>query len=221
VLNSGATSGTLNGTTQILNGETLEQADRLNVNLPVANPAGIIALALAKLPFGAILELELSAMQAEGKGEVISSPKVITSNQSTALIESGTEIPFQQAASSGATAVEFKKAVLSLEVTPQITPDDQVIMDLKVNKDSVGATFNGVPSINTQSVETQLLVDNGETVVLGGVFEQTKSDSVRRVPFFSDLPLVGVLFRTTTNVDDKQELLIFVTPKIIKNGLDF
>lgn len=221
VLNSAATSGTLDGTTQILNGETLEQADRLNVNLPVENPAGIIALALAKLPFGAILELELSAMQAEGKGEVISSPKVITSNQSTALIESGTEIPFQQAASSGATAVEFKKAVLSLEVTPQITPDDQVIMDLKVNKDSVGASFNGVPSINTQSVETQLLVDNGETVVLGGVFEQTKSNNVRRVPFFSDLPVVGVLFRTTTNVDDKQELLIFVTPKIIKDGLDF
>lgn len=222
VLNSGATSGSLNGTTQILNGETLAGDDRLNVNLPVSNPAGSIALALAKLPFGTLLELELSAMQAEGKGEVISSPRVITSNQATAIIEQGTEIPYQEASSSGATSVSFKKAVLSLEVTPQITPDDKIIMDLKVNKDQ--AVFDPrftVPSIDTKKVETQVLVENGETVVLGGVYEQTKSNGVSRVPFFGELPYVGFLFRTTKNVDNKQELLIFVTPKIIKDSLNF
>ena len=222
VLNTGATSGTLNGTTQILNGETLTGNDRLNVNLPVANPAGSIALALAKLPFGTLLELELSAMQAEGKGEVISSPRVITSNQAPALIEQGTEIPYQEASSSGATSVSFKKAVLSLEVTPQITPDDKIIMDLKVNKDQpVFDSRFTVPSIDTKKVETQVLVDNGETVVLGGVYEQTKSNTASRVPFFGDLPYVGFLFRTTKNVNNKQELLVFVTPKIIKDSLDF
>ncbi len=196
-------------------------SSNLNVDLPVANPAGSIALALAKLPLGAILGLELSAMQAEGKGEVISSPKVITSNQSPAIIEQGTEIPYQEAASSGATSTSFKKAVLSLEVTPQITPDDQIIMDLKVNKDQpvFDARFS-VPSIDTKKIETQVLVDNGETVVLGGVYEQTKSDTVSRVPFFGDLPYVGFLFKTTEKQDDKTELLVFVTPKIIKDGLN-
>lgn len=222
IINNAATSGSLNGTTQILNGETLTGDDRLNVNLPVANPAGSIALALAKLPFGTLLELELSAMQAEGKGEVISSPRVITSNQATAIIEQGTEIPYQEASSSGATSVSFKKAVLSLEVTPQITPDDKIIMDLKVNKDQpVFDPRFTVPSIDTKKVETQVLVENGETVVLGGVYEQTKSNSSSRVPFFGDLPYLGVLFRTTRNVDNKQELLIFVTPKIIKDSLSF
>jgi len=222
IINNAATSGSLNGTTQILNGDTLTGDDRLNVNLPVANPAGSIALALAKLPFGTLLELELSAMQAEGKGEVISSPRVITSNQATAIIEQGTEIPYQEASSSGATSVSFKKAVLSLEVTPQITPDDKIIMDLKVNKDQpVFDPRFTVPSIDTKKVETQVLVENGETVVLGGVYEQTKSNSSSRVPFFGDLPYVGFLFKTTTNVDNKQELLIFVTPKIIKDSLSF
>jgi len=193
----------------------------LNVNLPVAAPAGSIGLALAKLPFGTILQLELSAMQAEGKGEIVSSPRVITSNQQTAIIEQGTEIPYQEASSSGATSVSFKEAVLKLEVTPQITPDDHVVMDLKVNKDSVGQVFNGVPSIDTRSVETQVLVDNGETVVLGGVYEQTNLDSVTKVPFFGDLPYLGVLFKTTLIQDDKAELLIFVTPKIVKDSLNF
>ena len=220
LLNQQIISGTLNGTDQINNGDDLEQNDRLNVDLGLANPAGTFALALAKLPFGTLLELELQALQAEGKGEVISSPRVITSNQSTAIIEQGTEIPYQQASSSGATAVSFKKAVLKLEVTPQITPDDKIIMDLKVNKDQ--AVFDArftVPSIDTKKVETQVLVDNGETVVLGGVYEQTKSKSSSRVPFFGDLPYVGFLFKTTKNVDNKQELLIFVTPKIIKDSL--
>jgi type IV pilus assembly protein PilQ len=216
-----ATSGNLNGTTQIINGETLEQADRLNVDLPVANPAGSIGLALAKLPLGMILELELSAMQAEGKGEVISSPRVITSNQKQATIEQGTEIPYQEATSSGATNVSFKEAVLKLDVTPQITPDDRIVMDLEVSKDEVGEVFLGVPSIDTRSVKTQVLVENGETVVLGGIYEQSTNDNVERVPFFGDLPYVGFLFKNTSNEDRKRELLVFVTPKIVKEGLQY
>ena len=117
--------------------------------------------------------------------------------------------------------MSFKEAVLKLEVTPQITPDDRVVMDLKVNKDSVGTIFNGVPSIDTRSVETQVLVDNGETVVLGGVYEQTNIDSVTKVPFFGDLPYLGALFKTTLKQYDKAELLIFLTPKIVKDSLNF
>lgn len=228
-----AVSGTLNDiqiagdqltTSQAIGGPVANSVatnQGLNVNLPVAAPAGSIGLALAKLPFGTILQLELSAMQAEGRGEIISSPRVITSNQQTALIEQGTEIPFQEASSSGATAVSFKEAVLKLEVTPQITPDDRVVMDLVVNNDSVGDIFNGVPSIDTRSVETQVLVDNGETVVLGGVYEQTNLDNIEKVPFFGDLPYLGVLFRSTIVQNDKSELLIFVTPKIVKESLNF
>lgn len=193
----------------------------LNVNLPVANPAGTIALALAKLPLGAVLELELSAMQEEGKGEIISTPRVITSNQKQATIEQGTEIPYQEASSSGATSVSFKEALLKLDVTPQITPDDRIVMDLEVNKDEVGETFLGVPSIDTRSVRTQVLVDNGETVVLGGIYEQTSTQSSTRVPFFGDLPYVGFLFKTNLNEDRQRELLVFVTPKIIKEGMDY
>ncbi|WP_439503177.1 type IV pilus secretin PilQ [Methylophaga sp.] len=193
----------------------------LNVNLPVANPAGTIALALAKLPLGAVLELELSAMQEEGKGEIISTPRVITSNQKQATIEQGTEIPYQEASSSGATSVSFKEALLKLDVTPQITPDDRIVMDLEVNKDEVGQTFLGVPSIDTRSVRTQVLVDNGETVVLGGIYEQTSTQSSTRVPFFGDLPYVGFLFKTNLNEDRQRELLVFVTPKIIKEGMDY
>jgi len=215
------TSGNLNATTQLINGDTVEQADRLNVNLPIANPAGSIALALAKLPFGQLLELELTAMQEEGKGEIVSSPRVVTSNQQTALIEQGTEIPYQEASSSGATSVSFKEAVLKLEVTPQITPDDRIVMDLEVNKDEVGTVFLGIPSIDTRSVKTQVLVDNGETVVLGGIYEQSKVKGSRRVPFFGDLPYVGFLFKTNSNSDTKRELLVFVTPKIIKDSLKF
>ncbi|ADJ27319.1 type IV pilus secretin PilQ [Nitrosococcus watsonii] len=213
------TSGSLNGTTQIINQETLELQDRLNVNFPVTKKdAAKIALALTNLPLGALLELELSALQAEGRGEVISNPRVITSNQKEAIIEQGTEIPYQRASSSGATSVSFKKAVLSLKVTPQITPDDRIIMDLGVTKDSVGKVFAGVPSINTREVSTQVLVNNGQTVVLGGIYEQEKNRAVRRIPFLGDLPYAGILFRDKTEFNNKRELLIFVTPKIIKEG---
>ena len=220
-LGQAVASGSLNGTSQIINGEDLEQVDRLNVDLPVTNPSGSIGLALAKLPLGMILELELSAMQAEGQGEIISSPRVVTSNQKQATIEQGTEIPYQEASSSGATSVSFKEAVLKLDVIPQITPDDRIVMDLEVSQDQVGSVFNGVPSIDTRSVQTQVLVDNGETVVLGGIYEQTTTDNVERVPFFGDLPYVGFLFKNTAKSDTKRELLVFVTPKIVKEGLQY
>lgn len=213
-------------TTNVLNRETLDYQypGLYNVNLPANNlaaTAGKIGLAFANLPMGTLLDLELSAAQAEGKSETVSSPRIITSDQEKAVIETGTEIPYQEASSSGATTVAFKKAVLKLEVTPQITPDDRVIMDLKVNKDNpdFANVVLGVPPINTQSVATKVLVDNGETVVLGGVYEQTKSNQVNRVPFFADLPIIGVLFRNKFEQNDKSELLIFVTPKILKEGL--
>jgi type IV pilus assembly protein PilQ len=214
-----AVTGNLSGTTDLINGDPLELTDSLNVNLPIANPAGSFGLALAKLPLGTLLELEISAAQQEGKAEVVSSPRVITANQSEARIEQGVEIPFQEASSSGATSTQFKKAVLSLTVTPQITPDDRVVMDLEVTKDNVGQVFGGIPSIDTRQVQTSVLVDNGQTVVLGGIYETETADSVRRVPFFSDLPLLGVLFRQTNKVDNKNELLVFVTPKILKEQL--
>ncbi|HFD80099.1 MAG TPA: type IV pilus secretin PilQ [Gammaproteobacteria bacterium] len=190
----------------------------LLVNLPAPDPSGSIGLALGKLGSN-LLQLELSAMQLENRGEVVSSPRVITSNQQEAAIQQGVEIPYQQATSSGATSVSFKEAVLELRVTPQITPDDRIIMDLKVSKDNVGEVFFGVPSINTRNVETRVLVDNGETLVLGGIYEQERANQVERVPFFGELPGVGWLFRTEHKSDQKQELLIFVTPKIIKEGM--
>jgi type IV pilus assembly protein PilQ len=224
LLNSGAISGSLSDITN--NGSELKPSGTvgqgLNVNLPADAAGGSFGIALAKLPFGTLLQLELQAMQAEGLGEVVSSPRVITSNQKTAIIEQGTEIPYQEASSSGATSTSFKEATLKLEVTPQITPDDHIVMDLKINKDEVKFDDRfAVPSINTKKVETQVLVDNGETVVLGGVYEQTSSKTSSRVPFFGDLPYVGFLFKSSKDVNNKAELLIFVTPKIIKESLAF
>lgn len=214
------TTGNLNAVTDILNGDPIELNDRMNVNLPTTGASfGTLALALAKLPFGTLLELELSSLQAEGRGEVISTPRVLTANQKEAFIEQGVEIPYEQATSSGATSIAFKKAVLSLLVTPQITPDDRIIMDLTVNNDTVGELFSGIPSIDTREVNTQVLVNNGETVVLGGIFEQITREDVAKVPFFGDLPGIGRLFKRTNTEDDKSELLIFVTPKIIKEGI--
>jgi len=195
--------------------------DRYNVNLPVANPAGSLGLAILGDDY--LVDLELSALQAEGRGEVISSPRVITANQREASIRQGVEIPFQEAASSGATTTQFKEAVLSLTVTPQITPDDRIILDLVVTKDSIGqvvTTERGgqVPSIDTRSITTQVLVNNGQTVVLGGIYETEETENSTKVPFLGDLPGVGVLFRSTRVSTNKSELLIFVTPKILKEG---
>lgn len=192
--------------------------NRLNVNLPVA-ATGAGSIGLAILGRNSLVDLELSALQAEGRGEVVSNPRVITANQKEATIEQGVEIPYQEASSSGATSVSFKKAVLSLKVTPQITPDDRVIMDLNVTKDSVGQIFNNVPSVNTREINTQVLVENGETVVLGGIYEQTRSKDVSKIPLLGDLPYLGALFRNTSQVNNKVELLIFVTPKILKESL--
>ena len=196
--------------------------DRYNVNMPVSNPAG--RLALSVLDFDDFLiDLELSAAQAEGKGEIVSSPRVITSNQREAVIEQGVEVPYQESSSSGATTTQFKKAVLSLKVTPQITPDDRVILDLEVNKDSVGqlvpsATGGFVPSIDTRSISTQVLVNDGQTVVLGGIMETEQRNSEKKVPFLGDVPGLGALFRTRSKSDSRAELLIFVTPKILREG---
>lgn len=189
---------------------------RMNVNMPViGGNAGRIALSI--LGANSLLDLELSALQLESRGEVVSNPRVITANQKEAIIQQGTEIPYQRAASSGATAVSFKEAVLQLKVTPQITPDDRIILDLQINKDSVGVLFAGVPSIDTKEIKTQVLMNNGETVVLGGVYEQITRNERDSIPFLGDLPFIGVLFRTTRERNEKSELLIFVTPKIVKD----
>lgn len=189
-------------------------------NLPVANAFGKLAFSIFRLPAGLLLNLELSALESDSRGKIVSSPRVTTANQQKAKIAQGTEIPYLSASSSGATKVEFKEAVLSLEVTPQITPDDKIIMDLEVKKDKVGVVFNGVPSIDTQRINTQVLVANGETAVLGGVYEQTEINSVDKVPFFGDLPIMGNLFKRKTKQSDKTELLIFITPKIMDDRLD-
>ena len=166
-----------------------------------------------------LLDLELSALASDGHAEIVARPKVITADKSTARIESGVEIPYQEASSSGATSVSFKEAVLALEVTPQITPDERIIMDLKVNQDTVGQVFLDVPSINTNQIETQVLVNNGETIVLGGIFQTDRNTTVTKTPFLGDLPYVGRLFRRTLERDDKQELLIFITPRVIQDAI--
>ena len=198
-------------------------SNRYNVNLPVASPAGSFALGI--LGSNYIVDLELSAAQAETRAEVISSPRVITANQKEATIEQGTEIPYQQSASSGATTISFKKAVLSLKVTPQITPDNRIILDLDVKKDTIGTitVASGgvnVPSIDTREIVTQVLVNDGQTVVLGGILETTHRDDQTKVPWLGDVPVLGNLFKTTTKENDKDELLIFVTPKIVREGVN-
>ncbi len=215
-------SGSSEATRQLINNDTLMLKDQWNVDLPVTSTsAGSIGLALAHLPFGTLINLELSAAQLEGSSETVSSPRVITSNQQEAVITAGQEIPYRQASSSGAATVAFKKAVLELKVTPQITPDSRIIMTLDVRKDQpdFGNLVDGVPPINTQSIQTEVLVNNGETVVLGGIYEQTKSKTINRIPFFGDLPIVGALFRSSVEVNDKKELLIFITPKILKDNI--
>ena len=218
--------GTLKGGTKYLGqddkaittGFSTDDLENYMVDLAAPGAAGAAQLAIGKIG-SYLLQLELSALQQEGKGEVISAPRVITANQHEAIIESGTEIPYQEASSSGATAVSFKKAVLSLKVTPQITPDDRLIMDLVVNKDSVGQLFLGIPSIDKNELTTQVLVDDGDTVVLGGIFESENRDDRTSVPWFGDLPYLGRLFKRDQNTATKQELLVFVTPKIIKETL--
>ena len=195
--------------------------DRYMVNLPVANPAGRIALTLLDSDF--IVDLELSAAQAEGRGQIVSAPRVVTANQREAVIEQGTEIPYQEASSSGATTIQFKKAVLALRVTPQITPDNRIIMDLTVSKDSVGAVIVtsfgvNVPSIDTREIVTQVLVNDGQTVVLGGIMETEFRETENKVPWLGDIPGLGLLFKNKSKTENKDELLIFITPRILREG---
>jgi type IV pilus assembly protein PilQ len=189
------------------------------VNLPGAgiggfNPTGI-ALTLFNASLSRVISLELTALEQDGRGKIISSPRVVTADKVKASIEQGTEIPYQEATSSGATSVSFKKATLRLEVTPQITPEGGVFMDVRVNKDSRGVETTSGPAIDTKNVQTQVLVENGGTIVLGGIYEQQDRTTVTKVPFLGDIPYLGYLFKTTSRTNDRTELLIFITPRIV------
>lgn len=222
-----ATSGSLegvgqaNGTRALSDsdvgvGKVPQLSDGLNVNLPVSNAAGMLAFQIARLADGTILDLELSAMEKENKGEIIASPRITTANQKEAYIEQGVEIPYQEASSSGATSTQFKKAVLSLTVTPHITPDNKIILDLVVTQDTVSDVQSGqAPAIDTQRIGTQVLVNNGETIVLGGIYQQAIISTVSKVPVLGDIPYFGWLFRNSSQYNEKKELLIFVTPRVV------
>ena len=209
--------------TQVVTGTPALTNNGLQVNLPSAGlnafNAGTLSFILFNEGLSRFLSLELSALEADGKGKIISSPRVLTADQIEALIEQGTEIPYQQASSSGATAVSFRKASLSLKVKPQITPDGNVIMTLDVNKDQPGATTTAGVQINTKHVKTEVLVENGGTVVIGGIYEQNDRTDVTKVPFLGDLPFVGILFKNTNTTTSKTELLVFITPRIVTERL--
>jgi type IV pilus assembly protein PilQ len=192
-------------------------------NMPAPGLGGVLpgqfSLILLNDAMTKFLNMEITALQADGKGKIISSPRVITADNAEAVIEQGTEIPYQQATSSGATSVSFRKATLSLKVKPQITPDDNIIMKLNVNKDSVGANTSAGPAIDTKQVSTEVLVENGGTVGLGGIYTQSESSTITKVPLLGDIPILGFFFRQDLRSNNKNELLIFVTPRIIKDAL--
>ena len=192
------------------------------VNLPGVGQNGFQAatFALSLFSSGAtrLLNLEISAAEADGRGKIVSSPRIVTADQVKALIEQGTELPYQQATSSGATAIAFRKANLKLEVTPQITPEGNIILNVDVNKDSVGRnTANGF-AIDTKHIQTQVLVENGGTVVIGGIYEQSDREDETKVPLLGDIPVLGNLFKQKTRTANKSELLVFITPKMLTNG---
>ncbi|MFT4267482.1 MAG: type IV pilus secretin PilQ [Xenophilus sp.] len=216
------TSSTTDGTTTTTTTRSFSSGSSTSfVNLPAGDAggtgssAGTFALSLFNSSLSRMLSLEISALEADGKGRVVSSPRVITADQTEALIEQGTEIPYQQSTSSGATSVSFRKAVLSLKVTPQITPEGNIILTLEVNKDTQGVTTTAGPAINTKHVKTEVLVDNGGTVVIGGIFELEETDDVTRIPLLGELPVLGVLFRSRETSVSKTEMLVFITPKMI------
>jgi type IV pilus assembly protein PilQ len=221
----GSALNVINGTGQFITipSGTAGAPERYNVNLPVANPAGSLAVGI--LSGAKLIDLELSAAQAETQAKVISSPRVITANQKQATIMQGVEIPYQQSASSGATSISFKNAVLQLQVTPQITPDNRIILDLDVRDDEVGQVIVesggvNVPAIDTREVTTQVLVNDGQTVVLGGILTTNERDAQTKVPWLGDIPVLGHLFKSTDRTNNKDELLIFVTPKIVRQGVN-
>ena len=221
-----AIGGNLVGIGQVT-GQTPDTGDAYTntslVNLPAAgingNPAASLAASLFSAAANRFLNLELSALEADGKGKIISSPRVVTEDKHPALIEQGVELPYQEATSSGATAISFRKANLKLEVTPQITPDGNIVLEVNVNKDSKGEESRAGFAINTQHVQTKVMVENGGTVVLGGIYQQTDTKSEHKVPLLGDLPIVGYLFKTTARTSNKTELLVFITPKIVAERL--
>jgi type IV pilus assembly protein PilQ len=205
--------------TAAANGNAINTSSNF-VNLPAtaqgsATEAASFAVSIFREGVGRFLTLELSAMEADGKGKVVSSPRVVTADQTKALIEQGTELPYQVATSSGATSIAFRKANLKLEVTPQITPEGNIILDLDVNKDSVGQSTSAGFAINTKHIKTQVLVENGGTVVIGGIFELTENEDVTKVPLLGDIPIAGNLFKSRTRTSNKTEMLVFITPKMI------
>nr|WP_313092165.1 type IV pilus secretin PilQ [Moraxella sp. CTOTU48268] len=208
-------SMTVNGQTVDYPSYTITRPDNLSVNLGAANPAGQIAFGLLSIS-DLLLDLELSAMQADNKGEVISSPKVLTADKQTAKIMSGTQIPYQEASASGATSTSFIEAALSLEVTPNITPEGRIGMDLSIENGSP-TIVNGATAVSKDSIKTNVVVDDGQTVVLGGVFKNTLGNDVTKIPFLGDLPYVDRFFKRTSKTNNKQELLIFVTPKLVND----
>jgi type IV pilus assembly protein PilQ len=212
----------------ILTGQTPDPGtgyipDSFNVNLPAAGlnafSAGAFSFSLFTSSMTRFINVELNALEADGKGKIIASPRVLTADQVEAIIEQGTELPYQQATSSGATSVSFRKANLSLKVKPQITPDGNVIMTLDVNKDQVGATTPAGVSINTKHVKTEVLVENGGTVVIGGIYEQNDRTDITRIPLLHEIPILGFLFKNTTTTTSKTELLVFITPRVVNERL--
>ena len=189
------------------------------VNLPVVGPAGSLGINILNVANSNLIELELSALESDGRGKVVSNPRIVAPDKKKATISQGTEIPYATQSASGGTTIQFKPAILSLDVTPQITPDDKIIMDLEIRKDSVGQIFANIPSIDTKTVKTSVLVDNGDTAVLGGIFETVTRTDVTKVPLLGDIPFLGNFFKRTVKQQDKTELLIFITPRIIKESL--
>lgn len=212
---SEAADSALSGTTPGVTGD----ANRLSVNMPVANPTGRVGLTLAKLATGSLIDLELSAAQIDGKTEIIASPRIITSDGYEATIQQGVQIPYRSDTLSGGTDINFKDAVMELRVTPQITPDHRIILTLLVKKDAVGAILcSGCePSVDTREVKTRVMMENGETLVIGGIYEERNSQTENRVPLLADIPLIGPLFRSKSKTDGKDELLIFITPSILSD----
>jgi type IV pilus assembly protein PilQ len=212
-------AGNIDNAHRIAGGTAPTSADTpISVNLPAAG-GGSIGVQILNLANSNLVELELSALEVDGRGKVVSSPRIVAPDKKKATITQGTEIPYATQASSGGTTVAFKQAVLSLSVTPQITPDDKLIMDIEIKKDAIGQVFSGIPSVDTKTLNTQVVVDNGDTAVLGGIYEQSVRTDVTKVPFLGDIPFIGNFFKRTQKQDFKTELLIFITPRIIKEQL--